>query len=140
MTRPWEDQDITKAIKSLDEAPLEGPRAERLWLRMETRLLDRQKPFWGFTAWRPWGHPVRWVAMAACLIVGFSGIYVHQNSVDQGEMASYLLSVSNPVESVGRDPGLVRVSALLTDSAASDGSAFLEDDQTSPFEVDDVYL
>ena len=136
----WNDENITKALKDLPQAPQGGFEADRLWLKLETRILERGKPRWKWGTWRPWGHPVRWVAAAACLFIAFSGILTHQRSLEREDMASYLLSVSNPTEDLEKDPGVVQSSELLTAPLVVSVDWIFEENASDSLAVDDVFL
>ena len=114
MKRNWKEQDITKAIKQMAKATPDELVFERAWLKLEDRINARQKHFWQTFVWKPWGHPVRWVA-AACLCLGFTGLLYNQASNRENEdMASYMMSVSHSTSNVNHDLGLVKVPVLLS--------------------------
>ncbi len=120
MRRIWKDEDITKALKNMAKTSTEEAVFERAWFKIEDKLTARKKHVWDHFVWRPLGHPVRWVALAACLCLSLTGIFYYQNSVEQTEMASYLISVSNPTANVTREQlGFVKVPVLLTEPSVS---------------------
>ena len=90
---------------------------ERTWMKIEDRLADRKpKTHW---VWRPWSHPVRWVALTAGLCLVLTGYLYQDDSAEGNEMASYLINVSDPTASMTQDQNFIKVSALLTDSSSS---------------------
>lgn len=114
MKNGWNDENITKVLKKAGKARVDEAVYERVWTRLEDKLAGRERHFWDHFVWRPLGHPVRWV-LAACLCVMLTGVVRHQNSVEQAEIASYLISISDPSADVTGDTEVVRVSALLSE-------------------------
>src|SRR5579859_6287629 len=115
----WKEQDINKALRKMAKAPPEPEFFERVWFKLEEKITSRQQPFWGSIVWKPWGHPVRWVAAMACLTLAFTGFLYNRSIVDQQEMASYVITVSNPTENLTKDLGVVKVSKLLSEPSVS---------------------
>jgi hypothetical protein len=138
MKNTWNDQDLTKALKKMAETK---PQAsfDHVWFKIEEKLEARHHHVWNNFVWKPWGHPVRWVMAAACLCVALTGVSYHQNSQDQADMASYMLSVSNPTENVAKDLGVTKVSILLSEpsSTASDVKV---DDHLDSIAADEILL
>ncbi len=119
MKSSWKDENITKALKKMAKATPEDVVFDRVWFKIEDRLTVPKKHFWNHIIWRPWGHPVRWVAMAACLCFAFTGTLYHFNNVDETEMGSYLINISNPIENISQDQNVVKVSTLLSEPSTS---------------------
>lgn len=104
---------------------------DHVWFKIEDKLAARNKPLLGPVIWRPWVHPIRWVAAAACLCVAFTGGLYHQDSVDKTELANYVLSVSNPAADVSSDWGIVKVSSLLLEPPASSIHGIVADEDNN---------
>lgn len=110
---------------------------DRTWMRIEERLTDRAaKTRW---VWRPWGHPVRWVAMAICLCAIITGYLYQGNDEDNNEIASHLMNVSNPVASLSRDENIIKLSTLLTDAPALPPE-MTEDVKVEALSADEIFL
>jgi len=115
----WKEQDITKALQKMAKASPGPELFERSWFKIEEKINSRGQGLFGSVVWRPWGHPVRWVAAMACLTVAFTGFIYDRTITDQQEMASYVIAVSSPNENINRDLGVVKVSKLLSDPSVS---------------------
>ena len=138
MGQVWKDEDITKALhKSAGAGSKEV--YDRAWSRIEGKLALRSGHVGSHLTWKPWGHPVRWVALAACLCVSVTGVFYHKNSVEQSEIASYVITVSDPTANVSQDAGLVKVSALFSEPSSNDADMKM-DDNIDPIAVDEVLL
>ena len=74
----------------------------------------------------------------ACLAVAFTGFLYNRSMVDQQEMASYVMSVSNP-ENITRDMGVVKVSKLLSEPSSAMAN-FFEDVHVDPAPEDQILL
>jgi hypothetical protein len=129
MKSGWSDEDITKALKKAGKSKVDEAVFERVWVKLEDKLTGRERRYWERFVWRPWGHPVRWV-LAACFCVVLTGVVRHQDSVDRAEIASYLISISDPAAEEPADQEIVRVSALLSEPSSMAGRDILstEDD------------
>ncbi len=140
MKHNWKDEDISKALKKMAEGAPEEIIFDRVWFKIEDRLAAPKKHFWNHIIWRPWGHPVRWVAMAACLCIGFTGAFYHIDTNDKNDMASYLMSISEAGTNVTRDLGLVNVSVLLSEPSTSTADLLTNDDDHSDVLAGDEIL
>ncbi len=138
MRHTLKEQDITKALQKMAKASPEPEVFERTWFKIEEKIASRGKHFWSEIIWRPWGHPVRWVAAMACLAVAFTGFLYNRSIVDQQEMASYVISVSSP-ENITKDLGMVKVSKLLSDPSSGMANLF-EDVHIDPAPEDQILL
>lgn len=138
MKREWQEEDITKALKNLARTEPARSAYDHAWFKIEDKIARRQKHLLPSVVWRPWGHPIRWVAAAACLCVAFSGLLYHQDSVDQTELGGYLINVSNTPESVTSDPGLVHVSVLLSEPSSS--LDMTVENHADPLAADEIFL
>lgn len=141
MNREWNEEEISRALRN-SSAPRPEPVAfDRVWFKIEERLTDRQRSWWHHFVWRPWGHPIRWVMVAGCLSVVFSGALYHSNSVERVELGSYVMSLSNPTAGVVNDLGIVKETALLKGSnRAESRSDLLDEDQNDPLSGDELFL
>jgi hypothetical protein len=119
MRRVWKDEDITKILKKMDKTPVDRSVYDRVWFKVEERIERRNRSFLNNIVWRPWIHPIRWVAAAACLVVTFTSVLYHQNALDQADLASYVETVSNPTANVTNDIGIVHVSSLISGAPSS---------------------
>ena len=138
MRHTLKEQDITKALQKMAKASPEPEVFERTWFKIEEKIASSGKHFWSEIIWRPWGHPVRWVAAMACLAVAFTGFLYNRSIVDQQEMASYVISVSSP-ENITKDLGMVKVSKLLSDPSSGMANLF-EDVHIDPAPEDQILL
>ncbi|HVZ81270.1 MAG TPA: hypothetical protein VHE12_10830 [bacterium] len=107
------ENQIEREIRKMGKIQSHPAVFERAWTRIEERLAE-PKTHW---VWRPWGHPVRWVAMAACLFLALSAYFYQGNMDDNSEIATHLINVSNPMGAMVRDQNLIKVSTLLSDSS-----------------------
>jgi hypothetical protein len=139
MRNIWNDEDITKALKKMAEAPQTKPNFDQTWFKIEERLEARKNHIWNHITWKPWGHPVRWVAAAACLCVLYSGVAYHQYSVDQSEMGGYLMSVADPTANVAKELGVEKVSVLLSEASTPVPDVKV-DDRLEPIAADEILL
>ena len=114
--------DIAKTLKQMGQAVPDEMVFDRVWFGIESRINAPKKSFWNHWIWKPWGHPVRWIAFAACFCAAVTGGFYYQNRVDRidnDEVASYLVNISDPMGTISRDQNIVKVSALLSDPAPS---------------------
>lgn len=139
MMNQWNEQDITETLRKMAERSAPPATFERVWFKVEEKLAKRKSHLWGSVVWRPWSHPVRWVMAAACLCFAFVGILDYRAGVDQSELASYVISVSNPAEGVTRDLGIVNVSTLLSEPSSSVAD-LMEDVHVDPLADDQILL
>jgi hypothetical protein len=109
----WNDEDITKALKKMAEASVLETSVNQAWFKIDETLSARKNRFWNHIVWKPWNHPIRWVVVMACLCMGYTGAAYHANLVDQSDMDSYLISISNPTANITKDLGVANVSVLL---------------------------
>ncbi len=142
MRKILKDEDITKILKKMGKIPVDGITYDRVWFKLEERLEKREKSFLDNVVWRPWGHPIRWVAAAACLLVTFTGVLYNQKIVEQADLAAYVETVSNPTANVTKDLGIVHVSALITEgpSPSVHEAFFSEGDHTDSLLNDELSL
>ena len=95
MKRLWKTQDIEKALRQMAKAnPPEGS-FDRVWYKLEDRLGSRKVHSWRHIIWKPWGHPVRWVAVA-CLCLGLTGFFITEFQTPTTGMR-HLLSCLFPI-------------------------------------------
>jgi negative regulator of sigma E activity len=111
------EQNIDRQFRQWSKAEPHPAVFERTWVKIEDRLADRKPKT--HLVWRPWSHPVRWVAIAACMCLTLIGYLYQGNLKDSNDIASHLMSVSNPTASMTRDQNFIKISALLTDSPSS---------------------
>jgi|ERR1035441_7832354 hypothetical protein len=119
MKNKWNDENITKALKQIAKTKTDEIVFERVWFKIEDRLGTPKKGFWSHVVWRPWGHPVRWVVMAAGLSLVLTGTIYHMNGVEDLEMGSYLIHISDPIDAISQDQDVVKVSTLLSEPSSS---------------------
>lgn len=110
------EQKIDRELRKMSRMEPHPAIFERSWMKIEERLAVRQPKT--RLVWRPWGHPVRWVAMAACLCLVVTGYVYKGNLDDNNEIASHLMNVSNPTASMTWDQNFIKVSVLLTDTTS----------------------
>lgn len=141
MKRVWKEQDINKALKQMAKAPVDRTVFDRAWFKLEDRIISRKKRVWQHIVWKPWVHPVRWVALA-CLCLGFTGLIYNQHAINEtNDTASYLMSVSNPTANITHDLGMVNVSVLLSGPSNSASDIFKSDDEhTDVLSGDEILL
>ena len=115
--------------------------ADRVWARLEGRIAERKKHFWGSHVWKPWAHPGGWVLLAACLCVAFTGVTYQRNQAENDDLASYLMAISNPDGYLAHDDDLVNVTLLL--SEPSGGITEIpspEEDHLNVLRGDEIFL
>jgi hypothetical protein len=139
MRSKWNDQDIMKALKKMAEVSVLETSVDQTWFKIEEKLSARKKHFWNQIVWRPWNHPIRWVMVPACLFIAVTGAAYHSNLADQADMDSYLISISNPTENIGKDLGVVNESVLLGESSSQASEAKV-DDHLDSIAADDILL
>jgi len=136
----WNDEDITRVLKESAQTRPDEAVFERAWFKIEDRLTASKRHFWSHIVWKPWSHPVRWVAMAACLCLVLTGTISHFNTIgemENVEMGSYLMNISNPIDAISNDQNVVKVSTLLSEpsSAAPDMSDEVKIDSLASDEI-----
>ena len=134
----WKEQDITKALQKMAKASPEPEVFERSWFKIEEKINSRGQGLFGSIVWRPWGHPVRLVAVMTCLVI--TGFLYDRHVTDQQEMGSYVLSISDPAENITKDMGMVKVSKLLSEPSSSAVADLFEDFHVDPAPEDQVLL
>jgi hypothetical protein len=139
MGRNWKDEDITKAIQEMAKTSAKAVSYDHVWYKIEDKLAARKNGVWNNLTWKPWGHPVRWVMAAACLCLALTGVFYHEDNVEQSELASYVISVSDPTANVSQDSGMLRVSSLLSDPSSTDADMTV-DDSLDSIAADEVLL
>lgn len=117
MKKIWKTQDIGRALAQLGKMVPEEAVFDRAWYKIEDRINSRIHP--QHIVWKPWGHPVRWIALAACFCVAVTGVLVQQQTNENNEVASFLVNVSDPMATITHDQNIVKVSALLSDSSSA---------------------
>jgi hypothetical protein len=131
MKKIWKKQEIEKALRQMAKAAPEDGVFDRVWYKLEDRIHARNSHFWQHVIWKPWGHPVRWVA-AACLCLTLSGTFYIQNLNNENkDMAEYLMAISNPAANVTHDLGIVNVSVLLSGPSTNGVELLKADDEHS---------
>ena len=142
MRKILKDEDITKALRNMGKTPVDGMTYDRVWFKVEERLAKREKGFLKNVVWRPWGHPIRWVAAAACLLVTFTGVLYTHGIGEERDLAAYVETVSNPTANVTKDLGIVHVSTLITEgpSLSVHEAFFSEGDHTDSLSNDELSL
>jgi hypothetical protein len=126
MKREWNEEDITKVLKKMPKAHTDGAVFDRVWHKIEQRLLSAGGEQRHAFVWRPWLHPVRW-AVAACLCLALAAGLHYRSQMDQADLAFFIESITNSVEEVTADDEIIQASVLLTDT-----STFLADETTLP--------
>jgi hypothetical protein len=141
MKRTWNDKNISKALQKLSAADRDENPFDRAWFKIEDRLAAPKRDPRNRLVWRPWAHPVRWVALAACLCVTFTGIQYRQVEAEKNEVASYLITISDPMGAINRDQDFVKVSTLLSEpSTAMTGIPSSNDDHSDAPSGDEIFL
>src|SRR5579863_1996384 len=142
MKKVWKVEDITKALKKMGKTPVDGMTYDRVWFKVEERLEKRERGFLGHIVWRPWSHPIRWVAAAACSLIIFTGVTYNNYRLDQADLASYVETVSDPTANITKDLGIVHVSSLITEgpSPAVHEAFFSEGDHMDSLSNDELPL
>jgi hypothetical protein len=138
MQRKWNEADITKVLKKMAEVSVLESSIDQTWFKIEDKLSARKNRFWNHIVWKPWSHPIRWVMATACLCMVYTGAAYHVNSVDQSDMDSYLISISNPTENIAKDLGVANVSVLLGEPSSM--PEVKVDDHLDSIAADEVLL
>jgi hypothetical protein len=140
MKQNLKKQDIEKALRQMAKAAPEEAVFDRVWYKLEDRINSKSEHFWHHLIWKPWGHPVRWVA-AACLCLGLTGVLYNVNSnANDKDAASFIMSVSNPTANVTHDLGMVNVSVLLSGPSTNGVELLKTDDEHSDILAGDEIL
>ena len=141
MKRNLKEKDILKSLRDMAKASPDGHVFERVWYKLEDRIASRTHQTARHLTWKPWMHPVRWVA-AACLCLAISGVLYQQHVNYEGEdMADYLMSISNPTANIGHDLGVVKVPILLTGPSNSGaGIVKIDDEHSDVLKGDEILL
>ncbi len=142
MKTQWEDKDISRVLKGLAEADPEGAWADRAWTRIENHLIEAKNHQPIHRVWRPWGHPIRWVAAAGFLFMAFTGVYYQSNqreARENTELASYLVGGLNPMENITRDQNDIKVSALLSEPSSA-SPVYSDEFHSESLAGDEIFL
>ncbi len=131
MKKIWKKQDVEKILRQMAKTTPEETVFDRVWYKLEDSINSKKEHFWQHVIWKPWGHPVRWVAVA-CLCMGLTGVvYNGISTANDKDVASFIMSVSNPTENVTHDLGTVNVSVLLSGPSTNGVELLKTDDEHS---------
>ncbi len=132
MDQSWNDEQITKLLKSAGQADAQRVPFDHVWTRIESAIEENGKSRWHHIVWRPWNHQVRWV-MAAMICAVFLGALQHRDSTDQDDLAAYLMSTAKPADEMLSGDEIIQASALMSapSSAPGESSLFDDDDDDS---------
>jgi hypothetical protein len=72
-------------------------------------------------------------------MLAFSGFLTHVDIGEKNDMANYLINVSNTPENVTQDPGIVKVSILLSEPSSSAPNMSV-DNHADPLSADEIFL
>lgn len=125
MPNTWRDEQISHELKKMGQASVENALFEKVLFKIETRLENRKKHFWNSITWKPWAHPGGWMALAACLCVSVTGAFYHQNQLDNNDLDSYLIAISNPTVNTTPDPDGIKIPILLTEELPAQSTDIL---------------
>ena len=128
MPNAWKDEQISRELKKMGQASTENALFERVLFKIETRLENRKKHFWDSVTWKPWAHPGGWAALAVCLCVSVTGALYHQNQVDNNDLDSYLITISDPTTNATPEPDGIKVPILLTEELPAQSTDILLSD------------
>ncbi len=128
MPNTWKDEQISRELKKMSQTPAEDALFARVLFKIETRLENRKKHFWNSITWKPWAHPGGWAALAACLCVSVTGAFYHQNQVDNNDLDSYLIFISNPTVNTTSDSDGIKMPILLTEEIPTQSTDILLSD------------
>ena len=126
-----EEEHLNRLLRNGSLATAENADFEKVWLRIEGRLTSRKKYFWNSLVWNPRAHPGSWAAMVACLCVLLTGFQYQRTQADNRDLASYLISISNPTANITREPDGINVTALLDEPSAAATDVLLSDEDRS---------
>jgi negative regulator of sigma E activity len=128
MRKRWKEKEINQAFKKMITQPTETPAFDKTWFKIEKRLNKRKKHFLNFT-WKPWAHPVGWVAVAACCSVSLTTVLYQQKQADNADLDSYMITISNPMANVNHEMDGIKVPILLTDEPHGETTNILLSDE-----------
>lgn len=128
MPDTWNDEQISHELKKMGQASVENALFERTLFKIETRLESRKRHFWNSIIWKPWAHPGGWAALAVCLCVSATSAFYHQNQVDNNDLDSYLITISNPTANTSPDLDGIKVPILLTEELSTQNTDILLSD------------
>lgn len=141
MRNIWKAKQISKEMGKLSGFAPKNEVFDRVWFKLENRLADRKKHFWGSIVWKPWARPGGRVLLAACLCLALTGVHYQQNQADNKDLASYLMALSNPVLDSTHDDNFVKLSRLLTGpSAEITDNPSSDEDQVNVLQGDEIFL
>lgn len=140
MKGQWNDEEIAKVLKGAPETGPQKVAFDRVWFKIEAAIEEKKKSHWHAFVWRPWNHPVRWV-MAAMVCAVFLGVIQQRNSIDQADLASYVMSIADAGEDILDGDEIIQASALMSaDSSDSSSDSYLFDGNEEDFDLDDDSL
>lgn len=128
MQNIWNDGQIRKKLSEKNQGAGEEVVFDKVWRKVEDRLVSRKEPFRGPVLWKPWAHPGGWVAVAACLCVTLGGFQYQRNQADKNDLASCLITLSDPAAYEIRDAGELNVPVLLAEPSTPITDIFLSDE------------
>ena len=128
MGNTWNDEQISKKLCEKTIGSAEEPVFEKVWLKVEDRLGSRTKRFGGPVLWRPWAHPGGWVVVAACLCVILGDFQYQRNQADMKDLASFLITLSDPTAYAVHDSDEVKAQVLLAEPSTAITDIFLSDE------------
>ena len=144
MRHAWKDEDITKVLGIMSKASTENVVFDRVWFKIEKRLSPGAGQWRHSFVWRPWVHPVRWVAAVACLALVFSGAFYKQyqwSNEDRADLVCYMLSVSNPTANDANESDVIKVSTLMLETSnTATQDAFLDGDRNDSLTNNGLFL
>ena len=129
MNQNWNEEEISKALKAKDGNPVPEMAFDRVWFRIEDAIEQKRKRSREAGVWRPWNHPVGWLAAACCLMMLFGSVRYHQATAEQTEVLSYLKSIADPSADDMDEAEVIQVSALLSEPSPGNGMGSLISDE-----------
>jgi hypothetical protein len=127
------DEILSRTFGQTRRVTAEDKVFEKVWLKLEGRLISRKKPFRAPVLWKPWAHPGGWLAVAACLCVALGGFQYQRIQADKNDLASCLITIADPSADVTHDLGELKAPVLLSEPSTSITDIFFTDeDQPDP--------
>ena len=139
MDHKLKEINLTETFRKMGRAPVDPQVFNRAWFKVEERIAARQRPLLGHLVWKPWGHPIRWAAAAVLLFAAYSGA-LYNNLQEQDNLGEYVETISNPIDNLTKDTGIVHLSPLISEAPAPFRELLLSDENADNLANDDLSI
>jgi hypothetical protein len=131
MNHPLEEDHLSRLLRNGRPTDVGHGDLDKVWFKIEDRLRGRKKHFWNLLVWKPKAHPGSWAAMAACLCLVLMGFQYQRHQADTQDLASYLITISEPTVNLTSEADGFNVTSLLDDNPTPASDVFLSDEPPS---------